>query len=129
KLTFMQSLFSTPLQVKKFGSPLSASVLINEHKKSMDITGKIREDSQFDQQGIKHARIIIVLVTTADITGHERQQLVRSFPDNCLLIHRGNFTSFFGYTFSLSAALDISRRFNRNFVTCETLQKKHGLGD
>ncbi|KAF9180591.1 hypothetical protein BGZ51_006095 [Haplosporangium sp. Z 767] len=117
------------LQAKKLGSPLSASLLTNEHKKNMDTIGEIREDSLLGQQGIKQARIITVLITMADITDHALQQLKRSFPDNCLLIYRGNFTKFFGDTFSISAALAASKDLNWNFATRETLKKKHRLGD
>lgn len=63
-----------------------------------------------------------------DITDQAFQQLNTAFPDNCLLIYRGNFVKFFGPAFSISAALATSKDFNWNFATPETL-KKHRLGD
>jgi hypothetical protein len=54
---------------------------------------------------------------------------MRSFPENCLLIYRGNFTKFFGDAFRISAALAVSKDLNWNFETRETLKKKHKLGD
>ncbi|KAF9318936.1 hypothetical protein BG006_003073 [Podila minutissima] len=116
------------LQAKKLRSPLSASLLTDEHTKNMDTVEKIREDSPLGQQGIKEARTITVLVSTADMTDHALQQLNSSFPDNCLLIYRGNFTEFFGDTFGMSAALASSKDLSWNFATRETLKRKQKLG-
>ncbi|KAF9080762.1 hypothetical protein BGX29_005021, partial [Mortierella sp. GBA35] len=52
-----------------------------------------------------------------------------SIPDNCLLIYRGNFNKFFGDTFSISAALAVSKDPGWNFATREILKKKRWLGD
>ncbi|KAF9304489.1 hypothetical protein BG003_001685, partial [Podila horticola] len=86
-------------------------------------------DNALCRQGIKRARTITVLITTADIMDHEFEQLNESFPDNCLLIYGGNFTKFFGDTFSIPAAHAASKDLNWNFATRETLRKKHKLGD
>lgn len=119
------------LQVKKLQKPLSASLLTSEHKKNMDTIGEIPNLSPLAKQGIKRTRIITVLITTADLTDRALRNLKRSFPDNCLLIYRRNFTEFFGRTFCVSAAPAISRdlNWNWNFATRETLKKKHWLED
>ncbi|KAK5809565.1 hypothetical protein F5H01DRAFT_349601 [Linnemannia elongata] len=92
------------LQAKKLGSPLSASLLTT--------------------------LIITILISTADVTDPAFQLLGgESFPEDCLLIYRGNFNEFFGDAFSISAALAVSKDLNWNFATRETLKKKHWLGD
>ncbi|KAH7028519.1 hypothetical protein BKA57DRAFT_431333 [Linnemannia elongata] len=118
------------LQAKKLGSPLSASLLTSEHSKNVDTIGKIPGYSLLDQQGIKRALIITILISTADVTDPAFQLLGgESFPEDCLLIYRGNFNEFFGDAFSISAALAVSKDLNWNFATRETLKKKRWLGD
>ncbi|KAG0086324.1 hypothetical protein BGZ92_008224, partial [Podila epicladia] len=90
---------------------------------------KIPNGSILEREGIKRVCTITVLITTADITDEAFQQLNRSFPDNCLLIYRGNFIKFFGETFGMAAALSASKDLNWNFATRETLKKKHRLED
>ncbi|KAF9954138.1 hypothetical protein BGZ70_010649 [Mortierella alpina] len=98
------------LQAIKLGCSLSASLLASEHRKNVDTIEKIPGNSLLDQQGIKRARTITILITTADITDHAFQQLNPSIPENCLLIYRGNFN-------------------NWNFANREALKKKHRLDD
>ncbi|KAF9900519.1 hypothetical protein EC991_007210 [Linnemannia zychae] len=117
------------LQAKKLASTLSVKTLQAEHDKNTGTIQKIPNGSILEQEGIKRARIITVLITTADMTDDAFQELTRSFPENCLLIYRGNFSEFFGATFSISAALAVSKDLNWNFATRETLKKKHKLGD
>lgn len=102
---------------------------LGEITKNMDTIEKIREDSLVAHQGIKQARTITVLVTTADITDHALQQLYKSFPDKCLLNYRRNFTTFFGDTFGISATVASPKDLSWNFATRETLKRKHKLGD
>ncbi|KAG0337508.1 hypothetical protein BG000_005333 [Podila horticola] len=116
------------LQAKKLEKSLSASLLTSEHKKNTSTIGEIQAGSPLGKQGITRARTITVLITTADLTDRALRDLKRSVPDNCLLIYRRNFTEFFGRTFSVSAALAISRDHNWNFATRETL-KKYRLKD
>ncbi|OAQ29335.1 hypothetical protein K457DRAFT_155768 [Linnemannia elongata AG-77] len=117
------------LQAKKIGSLLSAPTIQDEHDKNKTTIEKLPDGSILEQEGIKRARTITVLITTADISDDAFQQLNRSFPDDCLLIYRGNFTKFFGDAFSISAALAASKDLNWNFATRETLKKKHKLAD
>ncbi|KAG0212656.1 hypothetical protein BGX28_005852 [Mortierella sp. GBA30] len=120
--------FLCALQAKKLGSPVSANLIKLEHKKNMDAIRKIPDGSILDKQGLKRARIITVLITTADVTDQAFQHLGgESFPEDCLLIYRGNFTKFFGDTFGVHAALSMTKDLNWNFATRETLKKKHGL--
>ncbi|KAF9079916.1 hypothetical protein BGX23_002984, partial [Mortierella sp. AD031] len=117
------------LQAKKLGSPLSATTIQSEHDKNTRTIGQLPDGSILEQEGIKRAHAITVLITTADITDGAFQQLNGSFPNDCLLIYRGNFAKFFGDAFSISAALAASKDLNWNFATRETLKKKHKLGD
>ncbi|KFH63568.1 hypothetical protein MVEG_10262 [Podila verticillata NRRL 6337] len=117
------------LQAKKLGSLLSAGTLRGEHDKNTGTIQKIPNGSILEREGIKQARTITVLISTADIADDAFRKLKRSFPDNCLLIYRGNFIKFFGDAFSISAALAVSKNLNWNFATRETLKKKHNLGD
>ncbi|KAF8928707.1 hypothetical protein BGZ58_009433, partial [Dissophora ornata] len=55
------------LQAKKPASLLSASLLTSEHRKNLDTIGKIPGYSLLDRQEIKRARIVTILITTADV--------------------------------------------------------------
>ncbi|KAG0276644.1 hypothetical protein BGZ95_007257 [Linnemannia exigua] len=116
------------LQTKKLKDVLSATTLQKEHNKNIESIKKLPNGSILEQDGIKRAHTITVLITTADFTDHAAQQLGKSFPPDCLLIYRENFTRFFGYTFSILAALAASKDLSWNFATRETL-KKRKLGD
>ncbi|KAG0332554.1 hypothetical protein BG000_009916, partial [Podila horticola] len=95
-------------------------------------SGKVLKNAAgapFAEDGIKKVDVITILITTLDVNDVTFKQLDESFPDNCLLIYKGNFTKFFGGAFSTSAALALSEDLNWNFATRETLKKKHKLGD
>ncbi|KAF9536366.1 hypothetical protein EC957_011236, partial [Mortierella hygrophila] len=117
------------LQAKKLGTPLSATLLTIEHRKNTHTIEEIAPHSLLDQQGIKQTRTITILISTADMTDSAFQQLSTSIPHDCLLIYQGNFHEFFGDTFSISAALAVSKDLNWNFATQETLKKKRWLRD
>ncbi|KAF9126218.1 hypothetical protein BG015_004744, partial [Linnemannia schmuckeri] len=117
------------LQAKKLESPLSVATIQSEHDKNTRTIRQLPDGSILEHEGIKRTRLITILITTADITDGTFQQLNGSFPNDCLLIYRGNFTKFFGDSFSISAALAASKDLNWNFATRETLKKKHKLGD
>ncbi|KAF9898834.1 hypothetical protein EC991_010262, partial [Linnemannia zychae] len=117
------------LQAKKLGCSLSASLLTSEHRKNVNAIENIPENSLLDQQGIKRARIITILISTADLSDPAFKQLNTSMPDNCLLIYRGNFNKFYGDSFSISAALAVSKDLSWNFTNRETLKKKRWLND
>jgi len=75
------------LQAKKLGSVFSASTILKEHDKNARTIGKMPDGSILEQNGIKQACTITVLITTAEITNDAFEQLNCSFPDNCLLIY------------------------------------------
>ncbi|KAF9177852.1 hypothetical protein BGZ50_008307, partial [Haplosporangium sp. Z 11] len=112
------------LQANKLRSPVSASLLSLEHNKNIDAIRRIPEGSTLDNQGTKRVSIITVVITTADIADPALQQLDETFPEGCLLIHRGNFTRFFGDVFGIYAALSMTKDLNWNFATQESLKRK-----
>ncbi|KAG0247846.1 hypothetical protein DFQ27_001517, partial [Actinomortierella ambigua] len=89
----------------------------------------VSEGSTLDRQGIKQARVITILITTADVDSTLHNMDKTSFPEDCLLIQRGNFAEFFGEAFSVLAAFAATSDRNVNFTTREDLQKKHKLTD
>ncbi|KAF9090364.1 hypothetical protein BGX27_002282, partial [Mortierella sp. AM989] len=117
------------LQAKKIGAVLSASTIQKEHEKNIKTIKKIPDGSTLDQEGIKKVRTVTILISTADMTDDAFETLKKSFPKDCLLIYEGNFKEFFGEAFSVSAALAIPKDLNWNFVTRETLMRKHKLDD
>jgi hypothetical protein len=117
------------LQAKKLRGPLSVATIQSEHEKNTRTIGQLPDGSMLEQEGIKRVHIITVFITTADLTDGAFQQLKGSFPNNCLLIYRGNFTKFFSDAFNISAALAISKDLNWNFAIRETLKRKNKLGD
>ncbi|KAF9151751.1 hypothetical protein DFQ26_001138, partial [Actinomortierella ambigua] len=116
------------LQAKKV-ERLSAKTLTDEHTKNKNAINAVPEGSTLDRQGIKQARIITILVTTADVDPKLHNMDKTSFPEDCLLIHRGNFAEFFGEAFSVTAAFAATSDRNVNFTTRKDLQKKHKLTD
>ncbi|KAF8926189.1 hypothetical protein BGZ47_002857, partial [Haplosporangium gracile] len=63
------------LQAKKLGSPLSAATIQSEHDKNARTIRKSPDGSILEQEGIKRARIITVIITAADLTDGAFQQL------------------------------------------------------
>ncbi|GJJ77498.1 hypothetical protein EMPS_09857 [Entomortierella parvispora] len=118
------------LQAKKLTTAtLTLETIKTEHKKNEEAIKGVPAGSLLDEDNIKNAKVITVLITTADINDKNFQLLNSSFPPNCLLIYQGNFTKFFGQAFSVSAALALSEDLNWNFATKDTLKKKHHLDD
>jgi hypothetical protein len=117
------------LQAKKLKKPVSTDLIEIEHNKNKGAIQNIPEGSKLDEQGIKRADTITVFITTADVTDKAFQQFKEYFPEDCLLIYRGNFTKFFGNEFGIHAALSMTKDINWNFATKETLKKKHGLDE
>ncbi|KAF9537361.1 hypothetical protein EC957_008401 [Mortierella hygrophila] len=117
------------LQTRKLESEISAAAIQSDHDKNTRAIEMIPDGSVLEQERIKRARTITILITTADITDDTFQKLNESIPNDCLLIYRRNFTKFFGDAFSMSATLAASKDLNWNFATRETLEKKHKVGD
>ncbi|KAF9536335.1 hypothetical protein EC957_011325 [Mortierella hygrophila] len=112
----------------KLRSLLSAATIQSEHDKNTRTVEKILHGSILEE-GIKRTRAITVLITTADITDDALQQLNMSLPDNSLFIYRRALAEFIGNAFSIPIALAVSKDFNLNVATRETLRKKHKLED
>jgi len=115
------------LQAKKVVK-FPVNTLTQEHSKNTMAIENVPEGSLLDEDGIKRARTITVIITTADADS-ALQNFDETFPEDCLLIHRGNFAEFFGEAFSVTAAFAATGDCNVNFMTPEHLKKKHKLDD
>jgi hypothetical protein len=111
------------LQSKLYeNTPFPINLIKKEHEKNKKAIAAVPTGSILDKQGIKRARCITVIITTAKIDG--------DIPDDCIVICKDNFKAFFGAPFALRASLDSGN--NVNFPTNNTLVeirddlKKHG---
>jgi hypothetical protein len=107
---------------------LPAETFVQEHAKNTKAIVDVPEGSKLDEDGIKGVRTITVIITTADADS-VLQTFGETFPEDCLLIHRGNFAEFFGEAFSATADFAATSDRNVNFTTREHLKKKHKLED
>ncbi|KAG0236962.1 hypothetical protein BGW42_002175 [Actinomortierella wolfii] len=110
------------LQAKRV-ERLSVDTLIREHTKNKNAIQAVPEGFTLAHQGIKLARNITVLITAADAESVLQAFDKASFPEDCLLIHRGNFAEYIGEAFSIPAALAATCDRNLNFSTSEDLKK------
>ncbi|KAG9062191.1 hypothetical protein KI688_006523 [Linnemannia hyalina] len=94
--------------------PESGRLTVGEQEQDWRAIEMIPDGSILEQEGIKRARTITVLITTTDTRDDAFQKLSESIPNDCLLIYRGNFTKFFGDAFSMSASLAASKDLNWN---------------
>ncbi|CAG8637488.1 10235_t:CDS:2, partial [Paraglomus occultum] len=85
------------LQAKKWKKPVPIDLLTKEHTMNTETIRNIQQGSTLDNQRIKNARTITVLITTANVTEQAYWQFSNPnfFPEDCLLIYQGNFSKFF----------------------------------
>ncbi|KAF9960208.1 hypothetical protein BGZ65_012634 [Modicella reniformis] len=115
------------LQAKKLVQ-LPANTLTQEHTKNTMAIVNVLEGSTLDKDGVKRARTITVIITTADADS-ALQTFGETFPEDCLLIRRGSFAEFFGEAFSVTAAFAATSDRNVNFSgTSEKEAQAEGRG-
>ncbi|KAK3817757.1 MAG: hypothetical protein J3Q66DRAFT_190071 [Benniella sp.] len=112
------------LQAKKLADDetVSFNLIQEEHRKNLATIGSVPPGSILNQQGIRDAKVITVVITTADFKDQNLDG--QSIPEDCLLVCRRNFTEFFGDAFGLPIALSLSKDRNWNFATPEALRKR-----
>ncbi|KAG0208983.1 hypothetical protein B0O80DRAFT_496941 [Mortierella sp. GBAus27b] len=119
-------LFALQAKMLADDKTVSINLIQEEHDKNLATIGSVPLGSTLHQQGIQDAKVITVVITTADF--NDQYLDGQSIPEDCLLVCRRNFTEFFGDAFGLPIALSLSKDRNWNFATRESL-RKHKLGE
>ncbi|KAF9984581.1 hypothetical protein BGZ65_000110 [Modicella reniformis] len=95
---------------------VTPNIIRKEHQMNLETIERLDPEIY---PGIKDAQLVTVMITTSKFSGDESM-----IPQDCLLIHEGNFAQYFGNTFSLHAALSIAKDSNWNFLTRDFLKDK-----